>query len=113
MSRKSKEKVTKDDELLKNMKNYRRNLISFSDLLGSGRSGDVFAAKFHEKIGALKMVDLYKNESFAELGNNVTKEEKKLAILGLQEIHARVVRHGDVRLENIMVKRDELVGYNN
>ncbi|CAJ0847274.1 4146_t:CDS:2 [Entrophospora sp. SA101] len=158
MSKKGKETAISNDELLKNMKNYKRNQISFGDLLGGGRSGAVFTAKFYEKIGVLKMVDLYKKEylvtemlneikiylgplvdiqeifipkllkygvlheafvfifipfagrSFAELGNNVTKEEKKLAILGLQAIHARGVMHGDVRLENVMVKRDGLVG---
>ncbi|CAG8585313.1 8145_t:CDS:2, partial [Diversispora eburnea] len=46
----------------------------------------------------------------SKLGNDVTTEEKKLAILGLQTIHTRGVMHGDIRLENIMVKRDELVG---
>ncbi|CAG8646993.1 12081_t:CDS:2, partial [Racocetra fulgida] len=152
----SKEKVISDDELLKNMKNYKRYQISFGDLLGGGRSGSIFKVKFYEEIGVLKMVDLYKNEhlvtellneikiylgplmdiqeifiskllkygvlheafafifisfagkSFAELENDVTLEEKKLAISGLQMIHERGVKHGDIRLENIMINRDEL-----
>ncbi|CAG8717829.1 25212_t:CDS:2 [Dentiscutata erythropus] len=147
-----------DDEFLKNMKNYNRSQISFGNLLGVGRSGSVFEAKFYEEIGAFKMVDLYKNEylvtellneikiylgplmdiqeifipklikfgvlneafvflfvslagkSFTELENEVTLKEKKLAILGLQMIHERGVKHGDIRLENIMINRDELTG---
>ncbi|CAG8799988.1 27466_t:CDS:2, partial [Dentiscutata erythropus] len=149
-----------DDEFLKNMKNYKRNQISFGNLLGVGRSGSIFESKFYryEEIGALKMVDLYKNEylvtellneikiylgplmdiqeifipkllkyevlheafvflfvsfagkSVAELENEVTLKEKELAILSLQMIHERGVKHGDIRLENIMINRDELTG---
>ncbi|CAG8721880.1 16801_t:CDS:2, partial [Racocetra persica] len=158
MSAKGKEKNISDDELLKNMKNYKRYQISFGDLLGGGRSGSIFKVMFYEEIGVLKMVDLYKNEhlvtellneikiylgplmdiqeifvpnllkygilheafafifisfagkSFAELENDVTLEEKKLAISGLQMIHERGVRHGDIRLENIMINRNELTG---
>ncbi|RHZ82531.1 hypothetical protein Glove_109g80 [Diversispora epigaea] len=73
---------------------------------------EVFIPKL-QKYGVLHEAFLFvfisfAGRSFAELGNNVTKEEKLLAILGLQEIHARGVMHGDVRLENIMVKRDNL-----
>ncbi|CAG8611803.1 3154_t:CDS:2 [Dentiscutata erythropus] len=127
------DQLSDSDEFLKNMKNYKRNQISFGDLLRGGRSGSVFKAKFNEKTGALKMADLYKNEylvtellneikiylgplndiqeifipkllkygvlheafvflfvsfagkSVAELENEVTVIEKKLAILGLQK----------------------------
>ncbi|PKK55453.1 hypothetical protein RhiirC2_419798 [Rhizophagus irregularis] len=156
MTRKGKERRN-DDELLINMENYKRNQFSFGDVLGNGRSGVIFTAKFHEKIGALKMTDLYKNEyllqeilnelkiylgplkkiqgiyvpkllkfgvlheafvfiltslageSFANV-SNVTEEEKQLAINGLLAIHARGVKHGDVRLDNIMLERNKLTG---
>jgi tRNA A-37 threonylcarbamoyl transferase component Bud32 len=39
------------------------------------------------------------------LGDNITRKEKQLAIKGLQELHSKGVMHGDIRLENIMVKR--------
>ncbi|CAG8791690.1 853_t:CDS:1, partial [Dentiscutata erythropus] len=54
----------------------------------------------------------FAGESFAELGNKLTKEEKQLAIEGLRAIHIRGVMHGDVRLENIMVKEKNLTGKN-
>ncbi|CAI2186387.1 9848_t:CDS:2 [Funneliformis geosporum] len=43
-------------------------------------------------------------ETFATIGD-ITRKEKELAIKGLQELHSKGVMHGDVRLENIMVKR--------
>ncbi|GET02513.1 kinase-like domain-containing protein [Rhizophagus clarus] len=49
------------------------------------------------------MLTSFAGESFAR--NPVTKEEKRLAIKGLQEIHALGVKHGDIRLDNIMVNR--------
>lgn len=155
MSKKKKEDNNKGEKL-EDMKNYERSQFSFGDVLGTGRSGAVFAAELCEKEGALKMADLYKNEyllqeilneikiylgplmdiqciyipellefgilheafvfiltslsgkSFARL-DDVTEREKKLAIEGLQAIHARGVLHGDVRLENIMVNRSESI----
>ncbi|RHZ44399.1 hypothetical protein Glove_734g13 [Diversispora epigaea] len=52
----------------------------------------------------------FAGKSFVKLGNKLTKEEKQLAIEGLQAIHIRGVMHGDVRLENIMVKENKLTG---
>jgi hypothetical protein len=49
-------------------------------------------------------------ESFASMKNKITEEEKQLAISGLLAIHAKGVKHGDIRLENIMLKRNELIG---
>ena len=157
-SREIGKKETNRDELLRYMKNY-RNRFHFGNVLGSGRSGNVFTTTLCGKTGALKMVDLYKNEdrlnellneieiyigplkeiqeiyvsrllnfgilheafvfiltslageSFAKIGNNVTREEKQLAVNGLRELHSKGVMHGDIRLENIMVKRkNELKG---
>ncbi|RGB36225.1 hypothetical protein C1646_814152 [Rhizophagus diaphanus] len=51
------------------------------------------------------MLTSFAGESFASKRNTVTKEEKRLAIEGLQEIHALGVKHGDIRLDNIMVSR--------
>jgi len=53
------------------------------------------------------MLTSFAGESFASKSkrNPVTKEEKRLAIKGLQEIHALGVKHGDIRLDNIMVSR--------
>ncbi|RIA94011.1 hypothetical protein C1645_761095 [Glomus cerebriforme] len=44
------------------MKNYERSQFYFGDVLGNGRSGVVFAVKICGEVGALKMVELYKNE---------------------------------------------------
>ncbi|CAG8483756.1 3455_t:CDS:2 [Funneliformis mosseae] len=44
-------------------------------------------------------------ETFANMGDNITRKEKQLAIKGLQELHSKGVMHRDIRLENIMVKR--------
>ncbi|PKC09114.1 hypothetical protein RhiirA5_375722 [Rhizophagus irregularis] len=44
-------------------------------------------------------------KTFANIKDNITKEEKQLAIKGLQKLHSKRVKHGDIRLENIMVKR--------
>jgi serine/threonine protein kinase len=140
------------------MENYKRSQFSFGDVLGNGRSGVVFMAKLHERVGALKMVDLYKKEyllqeilneikmylgplkeiqgiyipkllkygvlhkafafiltSFAgeSFANNrsITEKEKQLAINGLLAIHAKGVKHGDIRLENIMMERNKLTGH--
>ena len=49
-------------ENLEDMKNYERSQFSFGDVLGNGRSGVVFAVKLCGEVGALKMVELYKNE---------------------------------------------------
>ncbi|RGB29594.1 hypothetical protein C1646_745266 [Rhizophagus diaphanus] len=111
-------------EKLEEMKNYERSQFSFGDVLGNGRSGAVFAAELCGKEGALKIADLYKNEyllqeilneikiylgPLMDIQYDVTEREKKLAIEGLQAIHARGVLHGDVRLENIMVNRSESI----
>lgn len=144
---------TKEDILLRYMKNYDRNRFSFGHLLGYGRTGSIFETTLGGKTGALKMVALYKDgnkleellneikiyigplkdiqgiyiprllkfgvlyeafvfiltslaeETFAKMGDNITREEKQLAIKGLQELHSKGVMHGDIRLENIMVKR--------
>ncbi|RIB22410.1 hypothetical protein C2G38_2174050 [Gigaspora rosea] len=149
-----------DNEFLNSMKNYKHNQFSFGDVLGNGRSGIIFIAKFHEQVGALKMVDLYKKEyllreilneikmylgpfkeiqeiyipkllkygvlhevfaflltsfageSFADI-RNITEKEKQLAIDGLLAIHAKEVKHGDIRLENIVIERNELTGHSN
>jgi hypothetical protein len=61
MSKKKKQDDNKGEKL-EDMKNYERSQFSFGDVLGSGRSGVVFAAELYGKVGALKMVDLYKNE---------------------------------------------------
>jgi hypothetical protein len=45
-------------------------------------------------------------ETFARMGDNITRKEKQLAIKGLRELHSKGVMHGDIRLENIMVKRE-------
>ncbi|RGB22811.1 hypothetical protein C1646_598826, partial [Rhizophagus diaphanus] len=44
-------------------------------------------------------------ETFATMGDNITRKQKQLAIKGLQELHSKGVMHGDIRLENIVVKR--------
>ena len=46
-----------------------------------------------------------------QVKRKITEEEKKLAIEGLLAIHTLGVKHGDVRLENIMVDRDSLTGH--
>ncbi|CAB4441565.1 unnamed protein product [Rhizophagus irregularis] len=61
MSKKKKQDDNKGEKL-EDMKNYERSQFSFGDVLGSGRSGVVFVAELYGKVGALKMVDLYKNE---------------------------------------------------
>lgn len=43
--------------------------------------------------------------TFATMGDNITRKEKQLAIEGLQKLHSKGVIHGDIRLENIMLKR--------
>ncbi|CAG8668146.1 17479_t:CDS:2, partial [Funneliformis caledonium] len=52
----------------------------------------------------------FAGESFAN-NRSITEKEKQLAINGLMEIHAKGVKHGDIRLENIMMKRNELTGH--
>src|SRR5437016_4429143 len=91
-------------EMLNEIKIYLGSLIDIQEifipkLLKYGVLHEAFVFIFTSFAG----------KSFADLENDVTKEEKELAILGLQAIHARGVMHGDIRLENIMVKRDELV----
>ncbi|CAB4392534.1 unnamed protein product [Rhizophagus irregularis] len=44
-------------------------------------------------------------KTFADIKDNITKEEKQLAIKGLQKLYLKRVKHGDIKLENIMVKR--------
>ncbi|CAB4412613.1 unnamed protein product [Rhizophagus irregularis] len=44
-------------------------------------------------------------ETFATMEDNITRKEKQLAIEGLQKLHLKGVMHGDIRLENIMIKR--------
>ena len=61
-SREIGKKETNRDELLLNMKNYDRNWFHFGNVLGSGRLEYVFTTTLCGKTGALKMVDLYKNE---------------------------------------------------
>ncbi|PKY55330.1 hypothetical protein RhiirA4_427430 [Rhizophagus irregularis] len=51
------------------------------------------------------MLTSFAGESFASKRNSITKEEKLLAIKGLQKIHALGVKHGDIRLDNIMMNR--------
>ncbi|CAG8474622.1 3967_t:CDS:2 [Paraglomus brasilianum] len=144
---------TKEEILLKYMKNYDHNQFTFGHMLGYGRTGSVFETTLGRKTGALKMVALYKDqnkleellneikiyigplkeiqgiyiprllkfgvlheafvfiltslaeEAFAIMGDNITRKEKQLAIKGLQKLHSKGVMHGDIRLENIMVKR--------
>ncbi|RIA79596.1 hypothetical protein C1645_840313 [Glomus cerebriforme] len=91
-----------DDELLVNMKNYDCGLFCFGKTLRFGRSGRVIKARLFRKSGALKMVDLYKNESFASKKRDITEVEKQSAVNGLLAIHALGVKYGDIRLENIM-----------
>ncbi|RIA86072.1 hypothetical protein C1645_741114 [Glomus cerebriforme] len=147
-----------NDELLLNMKNYDYELFHFGETLGFGRSGKVIKARLFKKSGALKMVDLYKDnvkleemlneikiydvilkiiqgiyipkllkfgvlheafifmmtsfagESFASK-RDITEVEKQSAISSLLAIHALGVKHGDIRLENIMVNRNSLTGH--
>ncbi|CAG8550992.1 3861_t:CDS:2 [Ambispora gerdemannii] len=94
-------------EMLNEIKIYLRPLMDIQEiyipkLLKFGVLHEAFVFIFMSLAG----------RSFAELENNITKEEKQLAIEGLQAIHARGVVHGDVRLENIMVKREELTDLN-
>ncbi|CAG8624907.1 6546_t:CDS:2 [Acaulospora morrowiae] len=52
----------------------------------------------------------FAGESFANK-RNITEKEKQLAIDGLREIHDKGVKHGDIRLENIIMERNELTGH--
>ncbi|CAG8528756.1 13258_t:CDS:2 [Ambispora gerdemannii] len=126
-SKKEKDKLN-DNELLNSMKNYKRSQFSFGDVLGNGRSGVIFMTKLHEQVGdsrqyipkLLKYGVLHEafvfiftsfaGESFAN-NRSITEKEKQLAINGLLAIHAKGVKHGDIRLENIMMERNELTGH--
>src|SRR5438045_7846572 len=59
---------------------------------------------FHEAF--VFVFTSFAGKSFANI-KNITEKEKQLAINGLLAIHATGVKHGDIRLENIMVKRNE------
>ncbi|CAG8792388.1 553_t:CDS:1, partial [Gigaspora margarita] len=50
--------------------------------------------------------------SFADI-KNITEKEKQFAIDGLLAIHTKGVKHGDIRLENIVIERNELTGDSN
>ncbi|CAG8852135.1 21602_t:CDS:1, partial [Gigaspora margarita] len=54
----------------------------------------------------------FAGESFADI-RNITEKEKQLAIDGLLAIHTKGVKHGDIRLENIVMERNELTGHSN
>ncbi|CAG8598897.1 37501_t:CDS:2 [Gigaspora margarita] len=132
-----------DNEFLNNMKNYKRNQFSFGDVLGNGRFGIIFMAKLHEQeilneirmyLGPLKKIQgiytpkllkygvlheafaflltSFAGKSFADI-KNITEKEKQLAIDGLLAIHAKGVKHGDIRLENIVIERNELTDDSN
>ena len=53
----------------------------------------------------------FAGESFASKRRKITEVEKQLAINSLLAIHALDVKHGDIRLENIMVSRNSLTGH--
>ncbi|CAB4413065.1 unnamed protein product [Rhizophagus irregularis] len=75
-------KETKEDLLLKHMKNYDHNWFNFRNMLGSGRTGSIFKTTLGRKTGALKMVALYKDKKkLKELLNEI-----KIYIGPLKEI---------------------------
>jgi len=55
------------------------------------------------------MLTSFAGESFASK-RDITEVEKQSAVNGLLAIHALGVKHGDIRLENIMVDRNSLTG---
>ncbi|GES76220.1 hypothetical protein GLOIN_2v1774890 [Rhizophagus clarus] len=74
-----------------------------------------FETRFFKESGALKMafvfmITSFSGESFASKRKEITGTEKRSAVDGLLAIHALGVKHGDIRLENIIThQRDILV----
>ena len=67
------------------------------------------------KFGVLHEVFVFMLTSFAEESfvskRDITEVKKQLAVNGLLAIHALDVKHGDIRLENIMVDMNSLMEY--
>ena len=99
-----------------------KNMVKLEEMLNEIKTYDVILKKIQGiyipkliKFGVLHEAFVFiltslAGESFASKKRDITEVEKQSAVNGLLAIHALGVKHGDIRLENIMVNRNSLTG---